>query len=662
MNKGFFCVAVAVLLCARSIGQTGATRQPAIAPPSDSRTSPMAATRQPAITPPSDSLISPANVALKGLLGKALDLSEHGRLRSLPTWNDGALITMFTREARSKNVTTDWYGEHAGKWMYATALAAVRTGDDSLKALLLRTGDFLIRNQEADGYMGSYSPALRITNAASKQHKKSWDVWSLSCTTLGLLEVNARLHDPRYLDAAKKIGELLLRTFGEETAGTATADITDYGTRYGYSATVALDPVIMLYRATGDPRYLDLAKLIVREADRKEGLKLTAAMAAGRDLETVADGKAYQIIWNLLGVAKLYAVTGDASYLKTVESAWKNIRDHHLTITGGPWGGIGKHKECFNTREFWSPYGFVETCSIMSWMQLNRFLLQLTGNAKYSEELEKSAYNALLGAQLPDGQLWTYHSFTNGRKHPANFNDCCPSSGALALEELSEVAYTRRDGGIACNIYGESSVNIVLGGVSVQLQQETGYPFAGKIRLTVTPESGSGSKSRSAVRFPLYLRIPAWASGVRVTVAGKTADTTALRAGSYYTIEREWKKGDVVEMELPMPFRVQQHPEIATMPQGKDDLYRVNWFALTRGPLVYASDGLIDGRDREMNFKIDAGEIEKYVKADAASGAGATTYRFSPPGEKPLVFQPFYIAGGREAGTWRLTWMQYGID
>src|ERR1700753_3960776 len=84
----------------------------------------------------SDSLVSPASVALKGVFGEALELSEHGRLRSLPSWNNGTLITMFTPEARSRNTTTDWYGEHAGKWMYATALAAVRTGDGSLKQLL----------------------------------------------------------------------------------------------------------------------------------------------------------------------------------------------------------------------------------------------------------------------------------------------------------------------------------------------------------------------------------------------------------------------------------------------------------------------------------------------------------------------------------------------
>lgn len=598
-----------------------------------------------------DHLLSPSDVKLKGILGKALDLSEQGRLRTLPNWHDGTLITMFSPEARSRNTTTDWYGEHAGKWMYATALAAVRTGDDSLKALLMRTADYLIRNQETDGYMGSYSPALRITNTTSKLHKKSWDVWSLSCTILGLLEINARFHDERCLKAADKVGQLLLRTFGD-----GSNDITDYGTRYGYSATIALDPVVMLYRATGDKQYLDFARLIAKEADRKDGLRLTAAMTAGRDLETVADGKAYQIIWNLLGLAKLYAVTRDTSYLTTVEAAWKNIRNYHLTITGGPWGGIGKHKECFNTREFWSPYGFVETCSIMSWMQLNRFLLQVTGEAKYSEEIERSAYNALLGAQLPDGQLWTYHSFTNGRKHPANFNDCCPSSGAMALEELSEMAYTRRGDGIACNLYGESEAEITIkNSNNIKITQHTAYPFEGSIHLTVTPAK--------TAQFPIFLRIPAWAASPRITVNGKTIDTAGLHAGTYYTLTRGWKKGDVVEITFPMPLRIEQHAETAIMPQGRDDLYRVNWFAFARGPLVYASDGLIDGKDREINFKLNADSITQYIKPGSTSGNNkATSYLFSPPGGKTITFHPFYEAGGRTAGTWRLTWMQYAID
>lgn len=600
---------------------------------------------------PTDHFLNPSAVAVHGMLGQAIRLGEQGRLRTLPSWNNGTLITMFSTEARNKNNTTDWYGEHAGKWLYSAALAAKRTGNDSLKALLFKTAGYLVDHQEADGYMGSYSPELRITNKSSKLHKKSWDAWSLGCMVLGLLQVHEQFGDARCLASAQKIGELLLNTFGE-----GREDITNYGTRYGYSATVVLDPVVELYKATGDKRYLDFALLIVRQVEQKEGLRFIAAALNNRDMETVADGKAYQIIWNITGVAKLYEVTGTADYLRAVQNAWQNIHDYHLTVTGGPWGGIGKHKECFNTKGFWDPYGFIETCSIMSWIQLNKVLLHLTGEAKYAQEIEKAAYNALAGAQFANGEDWTYHSFTNGRRHPANFNDCCPSSGVLAMEELSPVIYSRRDKGIACNLYADNDATIELAdGGKVHIVQKTGYPFDGKIRLEITPAVKTS--------FPLYIRIPEWVAGAQVSVNGQPVNAQDIKSGDYYMLSREWERGTVVEINFPLPLRLVQQAEYAIMPQGTADLYRVGWFALARGPLVYASDGLINGRDREMNFSLSSKDPQQLFKpAGTGSGNGAPAYRFTAAGVKPLLFRPFYEAGGRTAGTWRLTWMQSSID
>lgn len=84
----------------------------------------------------------------------------------------------------------------------------------------------------------------------------------------------------------------------------------------------------------------------------------------------------------------------------------------------------------------------------MSWIQLNKQLLHLTGEAKYAQEIEKSAYNSLLGARYANGMDWTYHSFTNGSWHVAHFNDCCPSSGIMALEELPSMIYSKKAMGL----------------------------------------------------------------------------------------------------------------------------------------------------------------------------------------------------------------------
>jgi DUF1680 family protein len=93
------------------------------------------------------------------------------------------------------------------------------------------------------------------------------------------------------------------------------------------------------------------------------------------------------------------------------------VRDHHLTLGGGPWGGVAhRSREVFNPAAVFDPHGYVETCSTMAWIQLNRELLAILGEAQFAQEIERSAYNDLIGAQAPDGEDWCYYSFPNGRR------------------------------------------------------------------------------------------------------------------------------------------------------------------------------------------------------------------------------------------------------
>ncbi len=593
--------------------------------------------------------ISPENITVGGFLGEELHQSETGRLMQLPNWNDGELISMFSKEARLNHNKTDWYGEHAGKWMYATALAVARTNDPGLKSLLLKTAGYLVDNQEPDGYLGTYSPGVRFTNS-KVSHKHSWDVWDQSYMVLGLLEVNHFYPDPVYSDAAKKIGELFLKTFGD-----GRQNITDYGTREGISSTIILDPVVELYKLTRDERYLSFAKLILKEMNEKEGLMLIPAALHNRDMSTVGEGKAYQVIWNLKAIADLVAVTGDLTYLKAVENAWKEILNDHLTICGGPWGGIGNFYECFDKAGFWSPYGFTETCSSMAWIQLNRELLSLTGSACYAQEIEKTAFNALSGAAYPDGVNWCYHSFVNGRRHAANFNDCCPSSGAMALEDVAGSIYGLRENGISCNLYTESSADIMLENTRVSISQQTMYPFDGNIRITVSPEKSSS--------FPLFLRIPDWADTVSVRINGKIPDTAIAGSGEYFKISRVWKKNDQIELSFPFRLKVHHRSEFALIPQSRKDIYRVDWFSLSRGPLVYATNGLIDGENREKVIPLSgSGPEALFIPVKTEGKFQGTRYILKTGNNGEIEFLPYFEAGGRTPGTWRLTWVQDAIS
>lgn len=599
-----------------------------------------------------NNFLDPSSVILKGLLGNEIESIEKGRLTVLPEWNGGQLIKMFSDEYRIKNKTNDWYGEHAGKWLYTTALAVERTGDPKLKELLFKTADELISYQDKDGYLGSYAPTQRISAKNYKLHQRSWDVWNLTYMTLGLLEVNKYFPNDNYLRVAKNIGELFLTTFGE-----GKADITNYGTRYGLSATIILESAVELYNVTKDQRYIDFGAYVLKRLNERENLRLFPMMSENRSLELVGDGKIYQSIWNMYAIAKFYELQPSQEILTALEKAWNQITSFHLTPAGGPWGGVGKHLECFNARSYFSPYGLVETCSTMSWIHFNKQMLRLTGEAKYAQEIEKSAYNELIGARFENGIDWNYHSFSNGKRHIANFNDCCPSSGCLALQELSTVAYTIKDNGIACNVYSDSEANIQIPGQkTVKVVQKTNYPFDGNIQITMF--------TQKTAEFPLFLRIPDWANKSIIKINGVQVDQASVKSDSFYKIDRKWKSKDVVEIAFPFELKVINMTERIGVPQSKDkNIYAVNWAALTRGPLVYALDGLINGTEREEIIQLNKTNPESSFKEIKSSGKNkGVEYQLDVPGVKPMIFMPYYRTGDRKEGSWRITWLQQKID
>ncbi len=556
-----------------------------------------------------------SRVKLRGLLGKALAANHEGRLKHFITDETSAPIALFDPAHAANNRQGDWYGEHAGKWLYAAAKAAVRTDDGQLAASVRRVADYLVSVQGPDGYLGTYAPDRRFMHKQPPP-RPTWD------------------------------GSPSVRTW----------DITHLGNHHGLSATVLLDPVVELHFATQDGKYLDLAKLIVKQADERAELNLFSRALAGADAAEIGTGKSYQLTWNLVGFAKLYKATRHERYLKAATQGWESIHEHHLTLGGGPWGGVGlRSREVFNPKGVFSPYGYVETCATFSWIQLNRELLEITGDAKYAEEIERSAYNDLLGAQAPNGEDWCYYSFPNGQRVHTTYWRCCKSSGAMALEELPAAAYTPTAAGISINLYGpgEAAFTTHQAGV-VTLAQETRYPLDGAIRIRVTPDRPA--------ELTIQARIPAWARGATVEVNG-TAVAQAPEPGTYVELKREWRAGDEIALAFPMEpvlhERSSRSVQESVAPDGlpvAQEVMRYDYIALTRGPLVYAT-GLIDGFKMEETIRIPGSSaVLEMVKPPP--GFAGPAIRLTLGYREPLVFLPYYEAGGREDGTWRLTWLQ----
>jgi uncharacterized protein len=604
-------------------------------------------------------------VRLDGLLGDALKANLEGRLARFITSESSPAIALFSAEHQCCNVEGDWYGEHAGKWLYAAAKAFARTHDATLLANLGRVADYLVARQDDDGYLGTYAPERRFMRRQPPKpgtwdgapSVRTWDMWTHSYLVLGLLEVHRHVPTQRYLDAARRIGDLCWRTLTD-----GGIDICELGNHHGMSATVLTDAAAELYFATGEQRYLDLATLVLQQADRNPDLALLKKALAGADAADIATGKAYQLLWNLVGLAKLHRATGGIEYRRAVERLWHSVRDHHRTLGGGPWGGVAQRsREVFNAAGVFSPQGYVETCSTLAWIQLNRELFAISGEAKYIDEIERSAYNDLLGAQSPDGEDWCYYSFANGRRVHTTYWRCCKSSGAMALEELPALAYgIDADDIVSVNLYGPSAATLKLAQAGeVKLEQITAYPFAGAITLRVTPER--------AARFALRLRIPAWADGATLQVnAGNVESATP---GTYARIEREWQANDTIALDLPMPPRLHRAFNRSTQesraPDGtaiRQDVLRYAFAAITRGPLVYATE-LIDGFKTEETIRLPTSPSQDWLRlVPAAAGVGIPAIELDPGYRAPLVFRPYYCTGGRKDGAWRLTWMSLAPD
>ncbi len=602
----------------------------------------------------------PSRIALGGLLGEALTASQSTHLSRFVQDENSPPIALFCPEHTAQNHEGDWYGEHAGKWLWAAARAVRRTGDQALSTNLRRVTGYLVGRQSADGYLGTYAPARRFTcrqvagpvtwDGAPAQ--RTWDIWVHSYLILGLLEAARALDSPPCLQAAGKIGDLCLQALT-----TGGIDITTLGNHHGLSATILLEPAVELHFATGEKKYLELAELVLRQANAAPALAFLPQALKGTEAAFMATGKAYQLCWNLVGLAKLHRATGHPDYLRAVLNQWESIRAHHLTLGGGPWGGVGhRSREVFNAPGFFSPYGFVETCSTFAWIQLNRELLAITGDARYADEIEKSAYNDLLGAQAPDGSNWCYYSYPNGRRVFTTYWRCCKSSGPCALEELPPLAYgLTPDGAVAVNLYGPGTATVEHPGAGpIRLLQETAYPHEGEIRLSL-------GLTRPA-RFSLLLRVPSWAGQAGFQVNGTPVPLTA-GPNTYASLDRTWRNGDAITVRFDMPPRLHRrtHRNVqeSRAPDGSpisQEVLAFDYAAITRGPLVYAAE-LIDGFKIEETVRLpDGPDTLEVLPPSGEDPIRPVRLKFGY--RAPLDFRPYYAAGGRRDGSWRLTWLQ----
>ena len=290
--------------------------------------------------------------------------------------------------------------------------------------------------------------------------------------------------------------------------------------------------------------------------------------------------KAYEMMSCYEGLLELYRVTGKPEYLQAVRKVTAGIRDTEITVIGS---GSSWERWCRgHSRQIEPLPEWMETCVTATWLKLNAQLLRLTGEPQYADEIEQTAYNALMAAQKPDGAWWCHYNPLEGIRQPAPEQckmhmNCCVANGPRGLMLLPALALMSSAAGPTVNLYEPARATLPLAsGSSVTLDVSGDYPRHGAVEICVRPDR--------AAEFTLSLRIPAWSRATQVEVAGKPVAGAA--AGKYLRLRRLWQAGDRVALRFAMDARVIRDPG------GSGRV------AVVRGPLVLAIDKRSPGRTR----------------------------------------------------------------
>ena len=495
---------------------------------------------------------------VNGYLGKRLQQNIEERLLKI---DEAGIINGYLQRPGSH----PWIGEHVGKYLETACNVWKNTHDERIKNQMDRLMLALINSQLNDGYLGTYIPA---------EYWTSWDVWSHKYNLYGLLAYYATTGYQPALEACKKMGDLLCKTFGNNSG---QRDIILAGEHMGMAATSILDPMVELYRYTGDKKYLGFCYYILDAWEHANGPKIISALFTSGKVTKVGNGKAYEMLSNFVGLTKLYRLTGDEKLLKPVLIAWQDIVTNRLYITG-----TTSSMEYFQDDDVLPAADkdhIGEGCVTTTWIQLNQNLLNITGDVKYLEEIEKSIYNHLLAAENPQTGCVSYYTPLMDKKPYSCEITCCTSSvpRGIAMIPFFTVGKLNESAIIMLYENGKYKENIISNGdkkIQLELDISTDFPSSGEVEIVVKPNLTAD--------FPILLRTPSWSKHFIATVNGEKYENNIQ---GYLTINRLWKLGDKISISFDMPIQF--------IDGGKSYPDQI---AFKRGPQVLAFDSDLNNK------------------------------------------------------------------
>jgi len=468
-----------------------------------------------------------------------------------------------------------------------------------------------------------------------------------------------------FLDIAIKNADLLVKVFGD----TANYEVPGHQ--------IVETGLIKLYQITKNENYLKLSKKFLDQRGDATHREIRGDYSQDHLPVIQQDevmGHAVRAVYMYAGMTDIAAIYGDVAYREAVDALWDNMVSKKMYITGGL--GARHAGEAFGANyELPNLTAYSETCAAIGGVYWCDRLFRLTGDAKYYDVIERMLYNALIAGISLEGTEFFYpnplesdakYRFNAGACTRKSWFDCscCPTNLIRFIPYIPNIVYATQGNDVFINLFMSNKANIPIRGKTVEIIQETDYPWNGKISISVkqgetekTGEAGEIVKSGKLGKFALKIRIPGWARN-EVAPGGLYAYSNApmeqpfqvllngealksnLKNG-YVEISREWTGNEQIELILPMKVR-----QVVANDQVKDDAGRS---AIEYGPLVYCAEEIDNETVFDQTTITSQTVYTVEMKPDLLQGVNVISDGVS-------TFIPYYAWSNRGVGKMKVWW------
>jgi uncharacterized protein len=448
-------------------------------------------------------------------------------------------------------------GHSFGQYVSALARAYAVTGSEATRAKI---------NRLVKGYGETLDPKAKFF---VDYRLPAYTYDKLSC---GLIDAHEFAHDPIAMDIHAKLTRAMVAYLPEKALSRAEQRSRPHkDTSYTWDETYTLpENLFLAYQRSGKAFYRDMAQRYLEDDTYFNPL------SEGNNV--LPFEHAYSHVNAFSSAMQAYITLGSEKHLRAAKNGFEMLQTTQSFATGG-WGpneafgepGTGQLGSSLTTTHA----SFETPCGAYGHFKITRYLLRVTKDARYGDSMERVLYNTILGAWpiQPDGTSFYYSDYATtgkkvwyGQKWP-----CCSGTFPQLAADYHISTYLRSADGVYVNLFTPSSVRWNDQGGKYGLQQETKYPFDNKIVIHV-----SGSQPKD---YTLYVRIPAWATPNPVLSVNGKRVAAPVEPGTFASIRNTWKNGDLVELELPMPLRLEavdaNHPNLVALLQGPLVLFAV---------------------------------------------------------------------------------------